>query len=280
MDSSCSRTAERRGPPEGTGDGGGSRRGDDGRDGERRRGRLFSPASSAEHARVTRRLLWALPAALALIAVLALFGPTAEEIERKFTIYGKEGPLRIMPEVAVDDGLDPVEQRPRPQAAPPPGATDFEVLPEDPLSVETTPPPRQGEAAAPAVDRSQDPELPVDRVTIGAGDGEADVEMLLPSQFADSDYIIRKLVRPLYPVRASAADRLRPLIVVEAGIYLDEEANIVGVVIERNDGGPEFAEVVLNAMRQWELEPRWRDGKPPAPRWLRVPWRFRSPLGN
>ncbi len=79
--------------------------------------RLLSPTSEAERARVGKRLLWALPVALVLIVVLALLGPGAETIERKFTPYGDAGPLRLMPEISIDDGEADRHQRASAEAA-------------------------------------------------------------------------------------------------------------------------------------------------------------------
>lgn len=241
---------------------------------------FVSPASQAEHARVGKRLLWALPGALLLLGLLFWLGPSAETVERQLAFYGKDGPLHIMPEIAVEDGSHQAHQRARAPSSPPAGAPHYEVEPENPRSLDKTPPPRQGEAPALLAAPNEAREPINEMVANVTSDGDAYVDMQLPSQFSESDYIILKLVRPLPPPYTGAADRHRPFIVVQAGIYLDQEANIVGVVIESNDGGPEYADVVRHAMQQWELEPRWRDGKPPAPRWLRVIWRFRNPFAE
>ncbi len=113
-----------------------------------------------------------------------------------------------------------------------------------------------------------------------ASDGDASVDMDLPSQMVDSDFIITRLVRPLYPARASAADRTRPVITVKAAFYLDAAGQVVALIIQSNDGGPEFADAARDAMEKWEFQPRLRDGVPPAPRWLVVTWRFRSPFAD
>lgn len=239
---------------------------------------LFSPTSQAERQRVGKRLLWALPLALALFGLLLLLGPSAEEIERRLTIYGKEGPLQLMPEIAIEDGQHEVHQQRRPQTTAPEGAPDYQVVPEVPLPQETTPPPRETVAFDPGTDQGETVETPDETILAQSAHGDGAADLLMPSQHAESDFIIRKLVRPLYPASARMADQRRPLLTVEAAFFLDEEANIVAVLIQSNEGGPEFAEAVRNAMEQWEFEPRWRDGKPPAPRWLVLTWRFRSPL--
>jgi TonB family protein len=242
--------------------------------------RLLSPTSAAERARVGKRLLWALPVALGVLALLTLFGPSAEEVERKFTPYGAEGPLRLMPEIAIEEGLDPQQQRARQEVAPPPPAPEYQVEPEDSDEDAKEIAPEVAEEAAPITDTGRDSEAPVQEVQATESDGDAAVDMLMPSQHADSDFIITKLVRPLYPARASQQDRLRPVITVKAAFFVNEKGEVVAITIESNDGGPEFAESVRKAMDQWEFQPRLRDGVPPAPRWLVVSWRFRSPFSG
>ncbi|HOX25237.1 MAG TPA: energy transducer TonB [Candidatus Krumholzibacteria bacterium] len=242
--------------------------------------RLFSAASADEHARVRRRLWWALPAALAILGLVVWLGPSADEVERKFTPYGTEGPLRILPEISIEEGEDLAFRRARREAVPPPPAPDYQVEPDrpDPRALQLLP--DLAEQAGDRPDRGELDRAPADDAVIDAGDGDADVDLSMPSQHTDSDFIIRKLVRPLYPARATAEDRRRPLITVEAAFYLDERGEIVAVMVQSNDGGPEFAEAVRAAMSLWEFAPRLRDGVPPRPRWLVVIWRFRSPFSD
>ncbi len=240
--------------------------------------RLLSPTSVAERDQVGKRLLWALPVAVGLLALLTLLGPSAEEVERKFTPYGADGPLRIMPEIAIEEGIDPTQQRARQEVAPPPPAPEYQVEPEKSYEDAEEVNPQLVEETAPITDTGETSDAPVSEVQTTESDGDAAVDLLMPSQNADSDFIITKLVRPLYPVRASQSDRMRPLITVTAAFFVNEQADVVAIMIQSNDGGPEFAESVRNAMNQWEFKPRLREGVPPRPRWLVVTWRFRSPF--
>ena len=237
---------------------------------------LFSPTSQAERQRTGRRLLWAVPVALLLLLVLVWLGPSVEEVDRKFTIYGTEGPLRLMPEIVIEDGRADQQQQAWRETTRPPAAPHYEVLPEDPDPRATEPVPPRREVQTPTVEVSDNRDEADEASLTDAGVGDAAVDMHMPSQQADSDFIIRKLVRPLYPVRASLEDRRRPVTEVEGAFFLDSQASIVAVMIQRNEGGPEFADTVREAMQQWEFEPRLRDGQPPAARWLVVTWRFRS----
>ena len=241
---------------------------------------ILSPASVAERARVGKRLLWALPVALGLLGILALLGPSADEIERKFTPYGADGPMRLMPEISVEDGLDPDQMQARSEVAPPPPAPEYQVEPEKTYQDAKELTPEIVDEASPITDTGETSDAPTENVITTESDGDAAVDMFLPSQNTDSDFIIRKLVRPLYPLHANERDRMRPLVTVKAGFFLNEQADIVAVMIQSNDGGPEYADAARQAMNQWEFEPRLRDGVPPEPRWLVVTWRFQSPFAG
>lgn len=242
--------------------------------------RLLSPTSVEERGRTGKRLLWATPLALALLALLTLLGPSADEVERKFTPYGAEGPLRIMPEIAVEDGVDPAQLEARREVAPPPPAPNYQVEPEQTYEDAEELVPEAAAEAAEITDTGVDSEAPVAEVQVTESDGDAVVELVMPSQFANADFIIKKLVRPLYPAHASTADRRKPVITVEVAIWVTETAEITASYVASNDGSQAFADAALAAVRQWELAPRVRDGVPPQPRWLVVPWRFRSPFAG
>lgn len=240
--------------------------------------RLFSPTSEAERARTGKQLLWALPVALAVLGALIWLGPDAETIERKFTPYGNPGPLRLMPEISIEDDTAPAHQRAAAEATPPPTAPRYAVEPEDHSPEAEEIAPRPADEAAEVSGTGESAAVRPETDAMVAADGDASVDMDIPSQHADSDFIIRKLVRPLYPARASHEDRLRPVITVVAAFFLDQTGTIEAVMIQSNEGGPEFAAAVREAMEQWEFAPRMRDGQPPAPRWLVVTWHFRSPF--
>lgn len=246
----------------------------------RQTGPLLSPASLAERAAAARRLWWAIPIALAILILIAWLGPDAETIERKFTPYGDAGPLRIMPEISIEDGSANQYQRAASEATPPPAAPDYQVEPEDlAADAEEPVPPPSDTASEVAGTGESEQDLPESDVTI-ASDGNATADLDMPTQTVDSDFIITRLVRPLYPAQASAADRARPVITVTAAFFLDSDGNVTALIIQSNDGGPEFAEAARKAMEEWEFAPRRRDGEPPAPRWLVVTWRFRSPFSG
>ncbi len=226
---------------------------------------LISPASIAGRARAGRRLAVALGAALVLILLIVLLDPGGREIARRFTPYGAEGPLRIMPEISVDEGTAEVYQKPK--AAPRESAPIYELEPESISPRATQAVPMQPAEPRPLVDKAADV----------AEEGTGEVELLLPRSTADQAFIIRKIVRPIYPIDATEAERRTVEILVRSAVFLDATGAITAAMITYSEGSAAFDEVVLAAVRQWEFEPVMRDGKPPAPRWLEIPWRFKSP---
>ncbi len=226
---------------------------------------LISPASIAGRAHAGRRLAAALGVALVVILVIVLLDPGGREIARRFTPYGAEGPLRIMPEISIDEGTATVYQKPK--QAPQESAPIYEFEPER-ISPQAT----QAVPVQPAEPRPQ-----VDVAAEVAEDGIGEVELLLPRATADQAFIIRNMVRPVYPADATEAERRRPEILVRSAVFLDATGAITAAMITYSEGGAAFDEVALAAVRQWVFEPVIRDGQPPAPRWLEIPWRFKSP---
>lgn len=235
---------------------------------------LISPTSIADRARTGRRLAGALAVAVVIIVVLVVLGPSARDVERRFTPYGAEGPLRIMPEISIDQGQSEVYQRP--DLSPRHAAPQYEIIPEPPVPHATeVQPPRQLEKVSPtsSVDPDVDEKPDADVEVEGVGTAE----LLLPRQTADQAFIIKKMVRPIYPLEATEAERRLDEITVEVGVFVTATGSIQAVMISRCDGGPAFERAVRTAMQQWEFEPVIKDGKAPDPRWLVLTWKFRGP---
>lgn len=227
---------------------------------------LISPASIAARAHAGRRLAVAVGAALLLLLFVVLVDPGGREIARRLTVYGAEGPLRVMPEISIDDGADQIYQKPR--AAPQESAPIYEVVPEKPS-------PRATEVVplAPAPPRER-----VDLASETVAEGLGEVEALLPRTTADESFIIRNMVRPPYPVEATEAERRRTIL-VRTAVFLDATGAITAAMVTYSEGSGVYDEVALAAVKQWVFEPVIRDGNPPAPRWLEISWRFKSPYG-
>jgi len=237
--------------------------------------RLFSPAHAADRARTGRRLLAAGVAAVLIIIVIAFLGPSKESVEKRFTPYGAEGPLQIMPEISIEEGQDERHQRARTAQQTPPAPT-YEVEPQDdPRAEETVAERREDlEVAADATEPDPQAEVTVESVF----DGTGTVELTLPRQTADQAFVIRKMQRPLYPPGATEEERRRPEIRIDVALFVQSSGEVTATMITHSDGGAVFEQAVLDAVARWEFEPvRRPDGSLPAARWLEMSWRFRSP---
>jgi len=211
-----------------------------------------------------RRLLGAAAVALVALVLVIVLGPDQEEIRRRFEYYGAPGELRIMPEVSIDDGSDPVHQIPKSlQQPPPPAEVVVEEEPEDPDAREVLPEPQEGKPVE---------DTPHEFVDDAEQAAEPQVEFTLPLQ-SNPDCYILELVRPDYPTAATESDRRMPVITVVAYVWLGEDGQVQDVLIARNDGGPAFGDAVRDAVRQWVFG--WRTA--PKRMNLVIPFNFRSP---
>lgn len=233
--------------------------------------RSFTTAAQDRFRQGARRR-WLVASGCAVVALLLLvwLGPEETEIVRSLQYYGAPGELKIMPEISIDTGADPVYRLPRSLQMPPPPAK-IQVVPDrtDDRALEKTP---KAEEAIERVDEAvTDPaEAIMDALF------EEQVQLLLPQQ-TSRDWYILHLVRPEYPVLASEQDRRRPVINVVVWIFVDPQGNVTAAQLISNEGGDVFGDAVLEAVQQWKLG--WRVD-PKKGRQLVLPWRFRSPTFN
>jgi TonB family protein len=215
-----------------------------------------------------RRLAGGAVAGVVLLILIALFGPDRDEVRRHFEfIPGAAGPLRVMPELSIDQGRDPRHQEPeqfRNLWRPPPEQTFVPnetagrpVAPPQPIPV----PQPQPDAAIVA-----DPDLSL-----------ADaVEMRLPQQTSRC-FVLERMVRPEYPLGADAQARRLPVVTVEAAFYVNEMGIVAGSYVIQSTGGPLFDTVVLKAVNAWVFRPVADPTCPPLGFWIRLPVLFHSP---
>lgn len=234
--------------------------------------RTPTPAPDSEHAHfrrgARRRLLGAAGLAALLLLLGILVGPDREDIKRRFEISGREGPLKVMPELSIDEGLDARHQEELRKALQPPApAPDYVVEEEDPDAeqerpVPAPPVPEPGPETVPVLDADLD-------------DADA-VEMRLPSQTNPWFRLIR-MVRPRYPADATDAERALPSLTVEVAFFVAPTGEVQGAYILSNEGGPAFADVVLRAVEQWLYEPV-PGAQAPSGFWNRLTLTFKAPL--
>lgn len=215
-----------------------------------------------------RRLAWGTGAAVVLLIVIALLGPSRDAVRRRFEpVSGAEGPLRVMPELSIDPGRDPRHQEParfRNLWRPPP---EQQLVAPEPAG-EPAPPPQPLPSPRPLTDA---------QIAADADLNLADaVEMRLPRQTSPC-FVLERLVRPEYPADAGEIARRLPLVVVEVAFYVDETGVVSASYILNSTGGPAFDAVVLKAVAQWRYRPLRKPECPPLGFWIRLPVTFRSP---
>jgi hypothetical protein len=215
-----------------------------------------------------RRLIWATVIALVILVLLVIFGPGKNEIERRFEVSGEQGPLRIMPELSIDRGVDAHHQDElRRTLELPIPAPEYEIEYDDPDATEIVPiKTEDSPELEKVIDPTEDPELDVVDM----------VEMRLPSQ-SNPCFRLVQMVRPRYPAEATALERQQPVITVHVAFFVSLEGSVQGAYIMTNDGGPAFADVTLKAVEQWVYEPVECEFAP-AGFWVNFPLEFTSPM--
>lgn len=216
-----------------------------------------------------KRMIWATIIAVSLTLLFVLLGPSRDSIKRKFEFSGKEGPLKIMPELSIDDGQSNLHQDKQKTPSQLPTAPEYEA--EDPNAMKAElPPPLPPNALSEVVDEiNPDPDLDVTDA----------VEMLLPSQTNPWFRLIR-MVRPRYPAEATQEDLDSGIVTVEVAFFVSPTGNVTGSYIISCSGSNAFREITLKAVEQWLYEPILADGKAPDGFWNRLSINFRSPIAS
>jgi len=213
--------------------------------------------------------MWAAAAAAVVVLLLVvIFGPSRDEVKRRWEFSGREGPLEVMPQLSIDDGRDERHQellRREQQLSPP--APNYEVL--EPA----------GEAPSQdVVSPEPDTSTEIDPEAEPHWDAYDTVELKLPTQ-TNPCFHLKRQVYPRYPADAAPADRSRPLITVKVAFFVDPRGIVDGSYVVNSDGGRPFDEVVIKAVDQWLYEPDFAACTSPDGFWNVLTVLFRSPVG-
>jgi protein TonB len=196
----------------------------------------------------TKRLIYILPVALALITILLATLEKSRIMDRIFTI-GYEGPMKVLPEITIidDKGLEAEflsEER-----------HDMVVKDVEFYSEEEEE--SEDEDALSTTEERQEPEEPI----------YDDVEGLDPIRSYPThapvpyreDYVIKKMIRPEYP--EDAIERgLEGYVLVE--VYVNDRGYVEEAWIRKVKGAHSFETSTLDAVRQFEFKPIKERGKP------------------
>jgi Gram-negative bacterial TonB protein C-terminal len=216
-----------------------------------------------------KRMIWATVCAVTATLLFILLGPSRDSIKKKFEFSGKEGPLKIMPELSIDDGSSDIHQDKQKMPSKLPTAPEYEV--EDPNAMKAElPPPMPPNTVTEVVDEANvDPDLDV----LDA------VELLMPTQTNPWFKLIR-MVRPHYPADASQEDLDQPTIKVEVAFFVSPTGVVSGSYIINCTGSNAFKEVTLKAVDEWLYQPLNNGDSAPDGFWNRLTINFRSPVNR
>jgi TonB family protein len=204
-----------------------------------------------------RIFLFSLAGALLVIALIVLFGPSRDAVQKRWEFAGREGPVTILPEISIDDGAEARHQeRMDNSLSMPSPAPNYEV--ERPLADDAEPvPPESSEVP--------ESELPRDDLTREQLDEFDVVEMNLPSPTNPCFHLTRQ-VYPRYPAEAEPAERLRR-ITVQAAFFVGPAGEVTGSYVLDSDGSHLFDDMVLQAVTLWRYDPDFTVCADPAGFW-------------
>lgn len=205
-----------------------------------------------------RRLAGALLVVVVGAYLAAILGPEAEPEREWFEHTGVEGEIEIIDAIEVVRDDDPVTAREARHMA---NATEGIPSPiTEKVVNENNPDPvfRERERGQQNVDPEVVPQD--DPESRNATQNDAYVEMNRSAQQSDQ-FVLLHSVHPGYPSGVAPALRQREL-VVRVNMYVDEGGHVTHAYVDRNDGGPRFETVVLEAVKQWIYKPVVIDGEP------------------
>jgi TonB family protein len=212
---------------------------------------------------------------LLLGAWLALFGADETPGRRSREVHivqrefrpGLRGPLRIMPNLSIESGVDPIQQEGARPGGDQPAQRVREEGPVRQVGLPVEPRPEAAPAGA------------SEGAGNGAGTGTGPtgaVEMNAPAQ-TNPCFVLESLVRPEYPPGVDETLMRIPLIKVVAAFYVDVSGTVAASYILESEGGTAFDEAVLTAVRAWKFQPVADPECPPLGFWVRLPVSFRGP---
>lgn len=213
-------------------------------------------------------LALALSAALHVVVVVAALRPWGESAltGRTRIVFveghtGTYGPLRLMGDLNLSGGSDPVSQPALPPTAPKPQPKAVRVVraagaaeggaPQDPDTPgEIVPTAMEAQAEGSSTAREV---AAADARALPGPQFDGQVELNRPGQ-TSPDFVLLEFVRPLYPAGVPPVLRTRR-IVVHVAMYVDLDGTVADAYVVSSEGGALFDDAVLVAVRQWKYRP-------------------------
>jgi len=209
--------------------------------------------------KLQRRLIVLVPVSLVVLILLVFTLDRSRVVERIFTV-GYEGPESLIPEITIIDesGIESDVT-----------AEERDAMMANDVLIESDP----------LVDREQTGETPSEEIReagespqLGLSDTD-DLFRVYPTRAKvpyREDYVIIKMVQPLYPLTAMERG-LEGYVLVEA--YINVSGRVEGVWVRSAYGDDSFESSALEAVEQFIFKPAKQQGEP-IPFWVSFLIRF------
>ena len=208
--------------------------------------------------RLRRRLIYLLPVSVLLLIVIALSLERSRVVNRIFRV-GYEGPMQILPEITIldDSGVEAnAFQKEKHDMV----ARDVEIyseLKEDERENADIAPPKREEPEERVFDEFEG----VDAIRTYRSHA--------PVPYRE-DYVITKMVEPVYPSDAMIQGR-EGYVLVE--VYVDRGGRVQEAYVRKARGGRSFETATLEAVKMFEFRPVMERSEP-VPFWVSFLVRF------
>ncbi len=233
----------------------------------------FSPIESANNSfKHSSRHRFLMAAALAILGLtlLVIWGPNAEQINKKFAFIGAPGEIQLVNAISVIDGEDKVKQLPKSLQKPPPPAVleeEEEVVHKDGIR-EIQKPDKEYAVEKPVV-----PEISTD---VAEEYTRNLVSMITPMQ-TSKNYYFKHMVDLDYPLDATMEERQTEVIFVSVQFFVEADGTISASMIQDTNGGKAFTEEVLTKLNQWIIGFYVDPGRG---MWIQTTFNFKGPYFN
>ena len=197
--------------------------------------------------RLRKRVIYLLPVAVLLLIILAISLEKARVVDRIFSV-GYEGPMQILPEITIldDSGIEAeVFEKERHDMV----ARDVQVYSEE---IED-----EHDEAETSLSPREDPEEPIYDEFEGS-DAIRTYESHASVPYRE-DYVIKKMVEPIYPPEAMIRGH-EGYVLVE--VYINSKGFVQEAWVRKIKGDESFETATLDAVKQFEFRPIMDRGDP------------------
>jgi TonB family protein len=197
--------------------------------------------------KLRKRLAYLLPISVLILIIAAITIEKMRVVDRIFSV-GYEGPMQILPEITIldDSGVEAeVFEKEKHDMV----ARDVEVYSEE---IED-----EHDEAETSLSPEEDPQEPI-RDEFEGQDAIRTYESHASVPYRE-DYVIKKMIEPIYPERAMELGR-EGYVLVE--VYVNDKGFVQEAWVRKVRGDQSFEQATLEAVKQFEFRPIMDRGRP------------------